>query len=108
MGVVMGLLGLAIGTLIRNQNWAVSGTLVFLLVVEPLLILFWSAAAKYTPTGLMTSVMNYHLTLKVKGAGFSFDPSQYLKPAPAVALLLLYALIAGFIAVRVTLKRDID
>jgi ABC-2 type transport system permease protein len=108
MGTVLGLLGLAISSLIRSQVWAVSVTLAIFVFIEPLIDNFWKSVGKFLPSSLMTSIMNNHLVVTGKNGGFTFDPSAYLKPLPAVGLLLLYALIAGYLAVMVTLRLDID
>jgi ABC-type transport system involved in multi-copper enzyme maturation permease subunit len=107
-GVSMALLGLAIGTLIRNQNTATTVTIVYLMIVERLIVLFWTSAGKWLPTGLLTSMMNVNLKVNFRALGMNIDTAEYLKPIPAMLLMLGYALIAGAIAVRVSLSRDVN
>ena len=106
IGAVLAVVGLAIGTLIRNQNAAVTTTLVFFFVVDRLLGVLFTDIGKYLPTGLITSMMN--LQLKVKTGGITIDTANYLEPWPAAALLLGYGLVFGAVALFTTNRRDID
>ena len=107
-GASIGVLGLAVGTLIRNQNIAVTGTIIYLYIVERMIVLFWSTGGKWLPSGLLTAMMNVNVKISSKIGGFNYDPSNYLKPTYAAMLLVGYSVIAGAIAIKVSLSRDID
>lgn len=108
IGAVLGVIGVSIGTLIRNQNAAVTTAMVWLFLVDRLLALLWSDIGKYLPTGLITAMMNLHIMVDVKAAGLKIDTTQYLEPLPASALLLTYGLVFAAIAMFTSLRRDID
>ena len=107
-GASIGVLGLAVGKLIRNQNIAVTGTIIYLYIVERMIVLFWSTGGKWLPSGLLTAMMNVNVKISSKIGGFNYDPSNYLKPTYAAMLLVGYSVIAGAIAIKVSLSRDID
>ena len=106
VGATLAVVGLAIGTLIRNQNAAVTTTLVWFFVVDRLLGLLFTDIGKYLPTGLITSMMD--LKINVKTGPITVDTANYLEPWPAAALLLAYGLVFGAVALFTTNRRDID
>jgi hypothetical protein len=107
-GATLGILGLAVGTLIRNQSAAVTGTIIYLYIVERLLVLFWTPGGKWLPSGLLTSMMNVNVKITSSVGGLGYDPANYLRPLPAALLLITYSVLGGIIAVRVSLRRDVD
>jgi ABC-type transport system involved in multi-copper enzyme maturation permease subunit len=106
-GAVLALVGLAIGTLIRNQNAAVSVGLVFFLVVDRILGLVWTEGGKYLPSGLITSMMQLHIDVNIKSTGLRINTADYLDPLPAAALMFGYGIAFALISL-ITLSRDID
>jgi ABC-type transport system involved in multi-copper enzyme maturation permease subunit len=106
IGAVLSVMGLAIGTLIRNQNAAVTTSLVWFFLVDRLLGVLFTDIGKYLPTGLVTAMMN--LQVKVKTGGITIDSSQYLDPWPATGLLLAYGVVFGAVAMATSMRRDID
>lgn len=108
IGAVLAVMGVAIGTLIRNQQAAVTTAMVWLFLVDRLLALLWSEVGKYLPTGLITSMMNLHIKIGSKSTGISIDTSNYLEPLPASGLLLAYGLVFAAAAMFTSLRRDID
>ena len=107
-GAVLAVVGVAIGTLVRNQNAAVTGSLIWLMVVDRILAVIWTEIGKYLPTGLITAMMNIHLNVKDKGSGFGLNTADYLDPVPAALLLLAYGIGFALLAMVSTLRRDID
>lgn len=103
-GAVLGVIGVAIGTLVRNQMLAITGALIYLFVVDPILLALWPEAGKYFPTGLITAM----LAIDVDAPELGFDTSSYLPPLEATGFLLLYGLVFATVAVTTSLRRDID
>lgn len=103
-GAVLGIIGVAIGTLVRNQMLAITGALVYLFIVDPILLALWPDAGKYLPTGLITAM----LAIDVNAPELGFDTSNYLPPFEATGLLMLYGVVFAAIAVGTSLRRDID
>lgn len=103
-GVVLGIIGLAIGTLIKNQLLAIVATLVYLFVVDPLLLALAPEAGKYLPTGLITAMLN----IDVDAPQLGFDTSQYLPPLEAAGLLVAIGAVFASVAIFTSLRRDVD
>jgi ABC-type transport system involved in multi-copper enzyme maturation permease subunit len=103
-GVVLGVIGVAIGTLIRNQMLAITGALIYLFVIDPILLALLPEVGKYLPTGLITAM----LAIEINAPELGFDTSNYLPPMEATGLLLIYGLVFAAIAIGTSLKRDID
>ena len=102
-GLVMAIMGVALGQLIRNQIVAVAGSLFWLLIVEGLLIAFAEDIGKWLPTGAISGM----LSLSIESDVFSFG-QDLLSPWPATALLIAYAFVFAAFAAVTTLRRDID
>lgn len=103
-GAILGIIGLAIGALIRNQMLAVVGALVYLFIIDPLLLAFLPEAGKYLSSGLITAM----LSIDVNAPELGLDTSALLQPLEAVLVLLAYGLVFGAIATATSLRRDID
>lgn len=103
-GAVLGIIGVALGTLIRNQMLAIVGALVYLFVVDPLLLALWPEIGKYLPSGLITAM----LSINVDAPELGFDTSNYLPPLEATGVLLIYGIVFAGVAIATSLKRDID
>lgn len=102
-GAVLGsalyaVLGVAIGTLVRNQIAAILGTLVFVLLVEGLLIAFLPRVGRWLPGGALNGVLQ----------STGFNGTSYLPPWGGALLLLGYALVIGAVAAATTLRRDVS
>ena len=106
---VLAVMGVAIGALIRNVRIATTGSIIYLLVVERLIVLFWSAGGKFLPSGLIVGMMNVHIKggLHVKKA-LDINTSDYLGALPSTLLLLVYAAAFAGIAIYVSLRRDVN
>ena len=107
-GAVLAVIGVSIGTLIRNQNAAVSVAMIWIFVVDRILAVIWTDVGKYLPTGLITAMMNLHLDVKVRSIGLNINTGDYLDPWPAAGLLLAYGVVFAVVSVATSLRRDID
>jgi ABC-type transport system involved in multi-copper enzyme maturation permease subunit len=103
-GAVLGIVGVAIGTLIRNQMIAIVGALVYLFVIDPLLLALWPDAGKYLPSGLISAM----LSIEISAPELGFDTTQYLPPITATLVLLAYGAAFAAVAIATSLRRDID
>ena len=103
-GAVLGVIGVAIGTLIRNQMLAIVGALVYLFLIDPLLLALWPDAGKFLPSGLITAM----LAIDISAPELGFDTTNYLPALTATLVLLGYGAVFAFIAIATSLRRDID
>jgi ABC-2 type transport system permease protein len=96
---VFGVIGVAIGALVRNQITAVVAVLVWMLAVEQLVINSYPVVGRWMP-GATTFVL-----LQM---GPTIDPDGKLLSASAAGLLLAaYTAVAVLLALRLTPKRDV-
>lgn len=107
-GAVLAIIGVAVGTLIRNQGLAIGLTMMWLFLIERLIVVFWSAGGKFLPTGLITGMMALRLEGGDRSTGLRLDTAEYLDFWPATALLLAYGAAFAAIAVTTSLRRDVD
>lgn len=103
-GAVLGIVGVAIGTLVRNQILAIVGALVYLFVIDPILLLLWPDAGKFLPSGLITGMM----ALDIQSPELGFDTTNYLPAISATLVLVGYGLVFAIVAVATSLRRDVD
>ena len=103
-GSILGIVGVAIGTLIRNQMLAITGSLIYLFVVDPILLTLVPEAGKWLPSGLITAM----LALDIQAPEFGIDTANYLPPLTATLVLLGYGVVFGVVAIATSLRRDID
>lgn len=103
-GVVLGIVGLAIGTLIKNQLLAIVATLIYLFVIDPLLLTLAPDAGKYLPTGLITAMLN----LDIESPEFGINTASLLPPLQAAGLLVAIGAVFASVAVFTSLRRDVD
>ena len=83
---------------------AITGALVYLFVIDPLLLALWPDAGKYLPSGLITAM----LSINVDAPELGFDTTNFLPPLEATGFLLLYGVVFAGVAVATSLRRDID
>jgi ABC-type transport system involved in multi-copper enzyme maturation permease subunit len=103
-GAVLGVVGVAIGSLIRNQLIAIVSTLVWLFVVEPIILLLFVDAGKWLPTGAITGM----LAIEFESVAIGVDTSDYLTPGVAILVLLAYGAVFSIVALVTSMRRDID
>lgn len=103
-GAVLGVIGVAIGTLIRNQMLAIVGALVYLFIIDPLLLALVPDAGKFLPSGLITAM----LSIDISAPELGFDTTNYLPALSATLVLLGYGAVFAFVAIATSLRRDID
>jgi ABC-type transport system involved in multi-copper enzyme maturation permease subunit len=105
-GAVLAILGVAIGTLVRNQMAAVTGSLLWLFIIERLITVFLPDIGKYLPTSLISGMES----IKVQGTtseGVNIS-TNYLDAVPATMLLIAYAAVFSAVAMFTSLRKDID
>ena len=103
-GAILGVVGVALGTLVRNQMLAITGSLIYLFVIDPILLTLAPEAGKWLPSGLITAM----LALDVQAPELGFDTTNYLPALTATIVLLGYGLVFGVIAIATSLRRDIE
>jgi ABC-2 type transport system permease protein len=103
-GAVLGIVGVAIGSLIRNQLIAIVATLVWLFVVEPIVLLLFVEAGKWLPTGAITGM----LALEFESEALGVNTADYLAPGLSALLLLGYGAVFAITAIFTSMRRDID
>jgi ABC-2 type transport system permease protein len=103
-GAVLGIVGIGIGALIKNQAIAITGSLIWLFLVEPILITFAPAIGKYLLSGAVTGMLN----IDFGPNNFNFNSDNFLSPELSTLLLFGYAIAFAFLAARMTLRRDIE
>jgi hypothetical protein len=90
-------LGVAVGTLVRNQIGAILGILVWVLLVEQLVVLFLPNVGKWLPGGALFGVLQ----------ATGFNGGSYLPVWGASLVLLGYAAAFGTVAALTTQRRDV-
>ena len=103
-GAVLAVIGVSLGTLVRNQMLAIIGALIYLFIVDPLLLALWPDAGKWLPSGLITAM----LALDIQAPELGFDTSDYLPALTATLVLLGYGMVFAVTAWATSLKRDIE
>lgn len=103
-GLVLGIVGVGLGALIKNQVAAVTGAVIWTLIVEGLVVAFVESVGKYLPAGAITGLVDVDFGKN----DFNFSIENYLSPGPAILVLLGYAALFSVIAMRTTLRRDLD
>jgi ABC-type transport system involved in multi-copper enzyme maturation permease subunit len=103
-GAILGLVGVAIGSLIRNQLIAIVSTLVWLFVLEPIVLLLLVDAGKWLPTGAITGM----LALEFESEAIGVSTADYLSPGVSALVLLGYGAIFAVVALVTSMRRDID
>jgi ABC-type transport system involved in multi-copper enzyme maturation permease subunit len=103
-GLVLGIVGVGLGALVKNQIAAVTGAVIWTLIVEGLVVAFVESIGKYLPAGAITGLVDVDFGEN----DFNFSIENYLTPGPATLVLLGYAALFSVIAMRTTLRRDLD
>jgi ABC-2 type transport system permease protein len=91
-GVLFGTLGVAFGSLVRNQVVAIVSALILVLLIEQLLAQTADSVAKWLPGNA--------------GAAIVRTPGEFLEPGAGAALLLAYALAIAVAGMVVVARRD--
>lgn len=105
-GSVLAVVGVAIGTLLRNQMLGTLAAILWLNLVEPILLLVFPDGAKWFATGLIGGILQLHISTGSKLV--HIDTTSYFDPLTASALLLGYAAVFVAVAIASTLRRDVD
>lgn len=107
-GAVLCVVGVGIGSLIRNQTIATTLALIWILLVDRIIAVIWVPVGKYLPTGLVTSLMNLQIDVSDASANITINTNDYLAPLPAALLLLAYGLVFAAASLITGLRRDIE
>jgi len=94
-----GVIGVAVGALVRNQIAAVVGVLVWMLAVEQIVIPAYPAVGRWLPGGATDAVL-------LLGPSMSLD-GRLLSPVVGGLVLVGYTAAADALALLVTPRRDI-
>lgn len=97
VAALYGLLGVAIGALVRNQVAAIAGALTWLLIAEALVSAVAPRLAAYLPGGATSEVLQ----------GGSWFGQTLGPPWQGVLLLISYAVVLAGLGVHVTMRRDL-
>jgi hypothetical protein len=103
-GLVLGIVGVGLGALVKNQVAAVTGAVIWTLIVEGLIVAFVESIGKYLPAGAITGLVDVDFGEN----DYNFTIDNYLTPGPAILVLLAYAAVFSLLAMRTTLRRDLD
>ena len=103
-GAVLGILGAAVGALLRSQVLALMSVLIWLFAIEPILLLLVPDQGKYFLSGLITSMV----ALDVQSEQFNLDTGDFLSPLVSIGFLLAYGAIFSILALISSMRRDIE
>lgn len=104
VGAVLAVMGVAVGSLLRSQMIAVVGALLWLQLIEALIVVFADWMTRWSITGAINSV----LSIAVETPEFSLTAEDVFTPWQSVGLLLVYAAVLGLVALRTSMRRDVD
>jgi hypothetical protein len=102
-GVILGIIGVALGQLIRNQVAVIVGSIFWLFLVEGLVVTFAESIGKWLPTGAITGMTNLKYESDIVDLG-----QNLLGPTASTVLLLAYGAAFAGAAMATTMRRDID
>lgn len=106
VGAVLGVVGVAVGSLIRSQMVAVVVSLLWLQLVEGLIVVFADWLGKWSIRGSIASVLD--IAVKVRTPQATIDTTNTLGPWQSVALLLAYGALFAVVATVTSMRRDVD
>ena len=103
-GVILAIIGVAIGALLKSQMLAIVFSLVYLFVIDPLLLVLWTDGGKYLPGGLITAMT----AVDIDAPELGINTADYLDPIQATLVLLGYGAVFALISLVTSMRRDID
>ena len=103
-GAVLGILGGAVGALLRSQILALMSVLIWLFAIEPILLLLAPDQGQYFLSGLITAMV----ALDVQSEQFNLNTADFASPLMATLLLLGYGVVFAVVALASSMRRDID
>lgn len=106
VGAVLGIVGVAVGSLLRNQILAIVVSLLWLQLIEGLLIVFADWIGKWSIRSAITSVLE--VAVRVQTPQASIDTTNTLGPWQSVLLLLAYAALFAIVATFTSMRRDVE
>lgn len=99
---IYGLVGVAVGALLRNQVAAILIAVVWVLLVEALIVAFLPAVGRWLPGGAANAVLQAGVD-----SGTGAGSLQLLPVWGGAAVLLAYGVVFAALAAATTLRRDI-
>jgi ABC-type transport system involved in multi-copper enzyme maturation permease subunit len=106
-GALLAVIGVVAGSLVRSQLAGVIGVLVWSILIESLLGGLFSGTRPYLPYTAAAALSGTPLGDASFGPGRGAAGGTALPFAAATALLLAIAVVAGVIAARTTVRRDV-
>jgi ABC-type transport system involved in multi-copper enzyme maturation permease subunit len=106
-GALLGVIGVAIGSLVRSQLAVVIGAFVWPIILESLIGALFPAVHPYLPYTAATTLAGTPLGVASFGAGRGGGAVSPLPFATATALLLAIGAVVALIAARTTVRRDV-
>lgn len=111
-GIVLALVGLAVGALVRNQTVAIVSLLAWMFLIDPILTAVLGSlnneGAKFLFTALISGMMDLHLSGTAATSRNPLSSIEFFSPLVSVALLVGYAVVLVGAALSTSLRRDID
>jgi ABC-2 type transport system permease protein len=102
-GLVLGVVGVGVGSLIRNQVVTIVGAFIWLLLVEGIIVAFLPDLGKWLMTGAIAGILD----VSYESGPISFG-SNALSPLASTFLLIAYGLFFAAVSAVTTQRRDID
>ncbi|HSZ41765.1 MAG TPA: hypothetical protein VK817_17555 [Trebonia sp.] len=106
-GALLGVIGVAVGSLIRSQLAVVIGAFVWSIILETLIGGLFPAVHPYLPYTAATTLAGTALGVASFGSGGGASSVAPLPFAAATGLLLAIGVVIAAIAARTTVRRDI-
>jgi ABC-type transport system involved in multi-copper enzyme maturation permease subunit len=107
VGVVLAVVGVAVGQLIRSQMVAVVVSILWLQLVEGLIVVFADWLGKWSMRGAITSVLDVAVQQRNTQATLDIATDQ-LGPWQSVLLLMAYGALFAVVATATSMRRDVD
>lgn len=104
VGAVLAVMGVSVGSLLRSQMIAVVGALLWLELVEALILVFADGLTRWSISGAINAV----LSIAVETPEFSITAEDVFTPWQSVGLLLAYAVVLALVALRTSMRRDVE
>jgi ABC-2 type transport system permease protein len=102
-GLVLGVVGVGVGSLIRNQIVTIVGAFIWLLLLEGIVVALLPDIGKWLMTGAIAGILD----ISYENGPISFGQNA-LSPLASTFLLIAYGLFFAALSAFTTQRRDID